>query len=104
MLAIYILENKNFEINFNINDMIIILKELLNELVKNYHKAIVNFANYKHLLLFYSQVFRISKRNYQIIKHLIIQQSLYTFSTSFNSLPTNITKYLSGLPSLLSSL
>ena len=41
MLAIYILENKNFKINFNINDMIIILKELLNELVKNYHKQLL---------------------------------------------------------------
>ena len=41
MLAIYTLENKNFKINFNINDMIIILKELLNELAKNYHKQLL---------------------------------------------------------------
>ena len=40
-LAIYTLENKNFKINFNINDMIIILKEILNELAKNYHKQLL---------------------------------------------------------------
>ena len=37
MLAFYILENKNFKINFYINDMIIILKEL----AKNYHKQLL---------------------------------------------------------------
>ena len=49
-LAIYLLENKNFEINFNIKDMIILLKEVLNKLNPSYSKTIVNFAKYKHLL------------------------------------------------------
>lgn len=49
-LAIYLLENKNFDINFNIKDMIILLKEILNKLDPNYSKTIVNFSKYKHLL------------------------------------------------------
>lgn len=49
-LAIYLLENKNFEINFNIKVIIILLKEVLNKLDSNYSKTIVNFAKYKHLL------------------------------------------------------
>ena len=49
-LAIYLLENKNFDINFNIKDIIILLKEVLNKLDPNYSKTIVNFAKYKHLL------------------------------------------------------
>ncbi len=31
-LAIYLLENKNFDTNFNIKDIIILLKEVLNKL------------------------------------------------------------------------
>lgn len=49
-LAIYLLENKNFDINFNIKDIIILLKEVLNKLNPSYSKTIVNFAKYKHLL------------------------------------------------------
>ena len=49
-LAIYLLENKNFDINFNIKDMIILLKEVLNKLDPSYSKTIVNFAKYKNLL------------------------------------------------------
>ena len=44
-LAIYLLENKNFDINFNIKDMIILLKEVLNKLDPSYSKTIINFAN-----------------------------------------------------------
>ena len=49
-LAIYLLENKNFDINFNVKDIIILLKEVLNKLDLNYSKTIENFAKYKHLL------------------------------------------------------
>ena len=49
-LAIYLLENENFDINFNIKDIIILLKEVLNKLNPSYSKTIVNFAKYKHLL------------------------------------------------------
>ena len=47
-LAIYLLENKNFDINFNTKDMIILLKEVLNKLDPSYSKTIVNFAKYKN--------------------------------------------------------
>lgn len=50
ILAIYILENKNFTTSFNIKDIIELLKEVLNILDTNYSKTIVNFSNYKHLL------------------------------------------------------
>ena len=66
-LAIYLLENKNFDINFNIKDMIILLKEVLNKLDPSYSKTIVNFANYKHLLFFsakYSELTEKEKKNF----------------------------------------
>ena len=47
-LAIYLLENKNFDINFNVKDIIILLKEVLNKLDLNYSKTIENFSKYKH--------------------------------------------------------
>ena len=58
-LSIYILENKSFNINFNTRDIIILLKEVLSNLDSNYHKTIINFIRYKHLLFFFSQVFGI---------------------------------------------
>ena len=79
-LALYLTENKNFNINFNMRDIIILLKQILTILDYKNSKKIINFSIYKHLLLFYSQVFRISKRNCQIIKHLIISTvSLHIF-------------------------
>lgn len=43
-LAIYLLKNKNFNVNFNIEGMIKLLKEVLNKLDPSYIKTIVNFA------------------------------------------------------------
>ena len=51
-LSIYILENKNFNINYNIRDIIILLKEVLANLDSNYRKTIINFSRYKHFLFF----------------------------------------------------
>ncbi len=68
-LAIYLLENKNFYINFNIKDIIIILKEVLNNLDSNYSKTIVNFAKYKHLLFLsakYLELTEIEKKKFSI--------------------------------------
>ena len=68
-LAIYILENKNFDINFNIKDMIILLKEVLNKLDPSYSKTIVNFAKYKKLLFLsakYLELTEKEKRNFSI--------------------------------------
>lgn len=51
-LSICILENKNFTVNFNTRDIIILLKKVLSKLDPNYGKTIINFSGYKHLLLF----------------------------------------------------
>ena len=44
-LAIYLLKNKNFYINFNIKDIIILLKEVLNKLDSSNSKNIVILLN-----------------------------------------------------------
>ncbi len=51
-LSIYILENKNFDVNFNTRDITILLKEVLSNLDYIYRKTIINFSKYKHLLFF----------------------------------------------------
>ncbi len=68
-LVIYLLENKNFDINFNIKDMIILLKKVLNKLDPNYSKNIVNFAKYKNLLFLsakYLELTEIEKKKFSI--------------------------------------
>ena len=68
-LAIYLLENKNFDINFNIKDMIILLKEVLNKLDPSYSKTIVNFAKYKNLFFLstkYLELTEKEKKNFSI--------------------------------------
>ena len=49
-LSIYIPENKNFDVNFNTRDIIILLKKILSNLDSNYRKTIINFSGYKRLL------------------------------------------------------
>ena len=51
-LALYLTENKNFNINFNMRDIIILLKQILTILDYKNSKKIINFSIYKHLLLF----------------------------------------------------
>ena len=59
-LSIYILENKNFDVNFNTRDIIILLKEVLSKLDSNCGKTIVNFSKYKHLLFFSAKYLELS--------------------------------------------
>lgn len=59
-LGLYILENKNFNVNFNIEDMIILLKIVLNILDPSYSKTIVNFAKYKNLLFISAKYMELS--------------------------------------------
>lgn len=61
-LAIYLLENKNFDINFNIKDMIILLKEVLNKLDPSYSKTIINFAKYKNLLFLSAKYLELTEK------------------------------------------
>ncbi len=61
-LAIYLLENKNFDINFNTKDMIILIKEVLNKLNPSYSKTITNFAKYKNLLFLSAKYLELAEK------------------------------------------
>ena len=79
-LAIYLLENKNFYINFNIKDIIILLKEVLNKLDSSNSKNIVNFAKYKHLLLFSTKYLELTEKEK---KNITIEMLFNLFETDF---------------------
>ena len=61
-LAIYLLENKNFNVDFNVRDMIILLKQILSILDPNYTKVITNFSKYKHLLFFSTKYLELTEK------------------------------------------
>ena len=92
-LAIYLLENKNFDINFNIKDMIILLKEVLNKLDPSYSKIIVNFAKYKHLLLLSAKYLELTEKEK---KNFSIEMLFNIFETDFKDKVINkeINKHL----------
>ncbi len=81
-LSIYILENKNFNINFNTRDMIILLKEVLSNLDSNYGKTIVNFSRYKHLLLFSAKYLELSDLEK---KKFTVEMLFNIYETDFNN-------------------
>ena len=92
-LAIYILENKNFDTNFNIKDIIILLKEVLTKLDPSYSKVIVNFAKYRHLLLFSAKYLEL---NLEEKKKFTIEILFNIYETDFNDKKINkmINKHL----------
>ena len=61
-LAIYLLENKGFDISFNVEDTILLLKEVLNKLDPSYSKTIVNFAKYKNLLFISAKYLELTEK------------------------------------------
>ena len=79
-LAIYIMENKNFYTNFNIKDIIIILKEILKKLDSNYGRIFVNFAKYEHLLLFSAKYLEL---NLEEKKKFTIEMLFNIYETDF---------------------
>ena len=79
-LAIYLLKNKSFYINFNIKDIIILLKEVLNKLDSSNSKNIVNFAKYKHLLLFSAKYLELTEKEK---KNFTIEMLFNLFETDF---------------------
>lgn len=81
ILAIYILENKNFTTNFNVKDIIVLLKEVLNILDPNYSKTIVNFANYKHLLFLSAKYLELSENEK---KNFTVEMLFNIYETDFN--------------------
>ncbi len=92
-LAIYLLENKNFKINYNIKDMIIILKKVLNKLDPNYTQTIVNFAKYKHILFLSAKYLEL---NLKEKKKFTIEMLFNIFETDFKDKAINkeINKHL----------
>ena len=80
MLAIYLLKNKNFYINFNIKNIIILLKEILNKLDSSYSKNIVNFVKYKHLLFFSAKNLELTEKEK---KNFTIEMLFNLFETDF---------------------
>ena len=92
-LAIYLLENKNFDINFNTKDMIILLKEVLNKLDPSYSKTIVNFAKYKNLLFLSAKYLELTKKEK---KNFSIEMLFNIFETDFKNKVINkdINKHL----------
>ena len=79
-LAIYLLENKNFNINFNVKDIIILLKEVLNKLDSNYIKTVVNFSKYKNLLFLSAKYLELTEKEK---KNFIIEMLFNLFETDF---------------------
>lgn len=81
-LSIYILENKNFNINFNTRDIIILLKKVLSNLDSNYHKTIINFSKYKYLLFFLAKYLELSNMEK---KNFTVEMLFNIYETDFNN-------------------
>lgn len=79
-LAIYLLENKNFSVNFNVRDMIILLKQILSILDSDYTKVITNFSKYKHLLFFSAKYLELTEKEK---KHFSIEMIFNIYENDF---------------------
>ena len=79
-LAIYLLENKNFSLDFNVRDMIILLKQILSILDPSYAKVITNFSKYKHLLFFLVKYLELTEKEK---KHFSIEMIFNIYETDF---------------------
>ncbi len=79
-LVIYLLENKNFDINFNTKDMIILLKEILNKHDPSYSKTIINFDKYKNLLFLSAKYLELTEKKK---KNFSIEMLFNIFETDF---------------------
>ena len=92
-LSICILENKNFNINFNTRDIIILLKEVLSKLDSNYGKIIVNFSRYKHLLFFSAKYLELNDLEK---KKFTVEMLFNIYETDFNDefINSKINNYL----------
>ena len=92
-LSIYLLENKNFNTQFNVRDMIILLKQVLSVLVLNYTKVITNFSKYKHLLFFSAKYLELTEKEK---KNFSIEMLFNIFETDFKNKVINkdINKHL----------
>lgn len=80
-LAIYLLENKYFNIDFNIEDMINTLKLVLGKLDSNYTKVITNFSKYKHLLFFSAKYLELTEKEKKLFS---VEMIFNIYETNFN--------------------
>lgn len=92
-LAIYLLENKNFNTDFNVRDMIILLKQVLSVLDPSYTKVITNFSKYKHLLFFSAKYLELTENEK---KHFSIEIIFNIYENDFKDKVINdeINKHL----------
>ena len=92
-LAIYLLENKNFSVNFNVRDMIILLKQVLSALDPNYTEVITNFSKHKHLLFFSAKYLELTEKEK---KHFSIEMIFNIYENDFkdNVINEEINKHL----------
>ena len=79
-LAIYLLENKNFSVDFNVRDIIILLKQVLSILDQNYTKVITNFSKYKYLLFFSAKYLELTEKEK---KHFSIEMIFNIYENDF---------------------
>ena len=80
-LAIYLLENKYFNVDFNIEDMINTLKSILSKLDSNYTIIITNFSNYKYLLFLSAKYLELTEKEK---KHFSIEMIFNIYESNFN--------------------
>ena len=80
-LAIYLLENKYFNVDFNIEHMINTLKSILGKLDSNYTKVITNFSKYKHLLFFSAKYLELAEKEKM---HFSVEMLFNIYETDFN--------------------
>ena len=81
-LAIYLLENKNFNVDFNVRDIIILLKQVLSRLDSNYGKMLINFSKYKHLLFLTSKYIELTEKEK---KHFSIEMLFNIYENDFHN-------------------
>ena len=79
-LAIYLIENKNFNVDFNVRDMIILLIQVLSVLDPSYTKVITNFSKYKHLLFFSAKYLELTEKEK---KHFSIEMIFNIYENDF---------------------
>ena len=97
-LAINLLENKNFSVDFNVKDMIILLKQVLSILDPNYTKVITDFSKYKHLLFFSAKYLELTEKEK---KHFSIEMIFNIYENDFKD--SLYEQFLKELRELLSN-
>lgn len=80
------LENKNFSVDFNVRDMIILLKQILSTLDSNYTKVITNFSKYKHLIFFAAKYLELTEKEK---KHFSIEMIFNIYENDFKNKVVN---------------